>query len=178
MSEQQQPKEYIITDEQLLIVEHGCIYPDKDGCIGNRCKYHDPNPSFRDNVVCLLNERDIANGVRSRPHPAPALDELKRDLEFKQACIENQAMHINTLNAKMAEMMQGASRKAREDATLAANEKFCEMLDDIQRDLGEAAQLDFNEDLQVDYRGVVSTLNDVKRVLRSTTPQTEQEQPR
>lgn len=63
------PQEYLsITSEELLIVEHGCIYPDKDECIGKHCKYHDPNPSFRDNVVCLLNEHDVADRVRSRPN--------------------------------------------------------------------------------------------------------------
>ncbi len=81
---QQNPQqEYLpITSEELLIVEHGCIYPDKDKCIGKRCKYHDPNPSFKNNVVCLLNEHDVADQVRSRPHtsataPAQPIESTK-----------------------------------------------------------------------------------------------------
>ena len=70
-----QPK-YTITKEELLIVEHGCIYPDTDECVGKRCKYHDPNPVFRENIVCLLNEHDVADKVRSRTHThaAPATE--------------------------------------------------------------------------------------------------------
>ena len=69
----QPQQEYLsITSEELLIIEHGCIYPDKDECIGKHCKYHDPNPSFRDNIVCLLNEHDVADVVRSRAtHTSP-----------------------------------------------------------------------------------------------------------
>ena len=77
----EQPKLHLsITPEELLIVEHGCIYPDKDECIGKLCKYHDPNPSFRDNVVCLLNEHDVADQVRSRPHTSTEEEICKRCL--------------------------------------------------------------------------------------------------
>lgn len=80
MTPHPQPDKYLlITAEELLIVEHGCIYPDKNECVGKLCKYHDPNPSFRDNIVCLLNEHDVADNVRYRPHtpaPAPVVDIL------------------------------------------------------------------------------------------------------
>jgi hypothetical protein len=66
---QQPQREYLlITPEELMIVEHGCIHPESDSCLGNKCKYHDPNPSFRDNVVCLLNQHDVADIIRSRKH--------------------------------------------------------------------------------------------------------------
>lgn len=68
-SEPHPQPEYTITKEELLIVEHGCIYPDTDECVGKRCKYHDPNPVFRENIVCLLNEHDVADKVRSRTNP-------------------------------------------------------------------------------------------------------------
>ncbi len=78
-------QEYLsITSEELLIVEHGCIYPDKDECIGKHCKYHDQNPSFRDNVVCLLNEHDVADRVRSRPRssqPVPESPMVHKDCD-------------------------------------------------------------------------------------------------
>jgi len=45
--------------------------------------------------------------LRTRPH-TPAPDAMA----FKDSVIEQQQIHINNLNSKMAEMMQGAARAA------------------------------------------------------------------
>lgn len=84
------------------------------------CSVTDPS-SYENGEGVFLNANDrnligcigclSHSAIRSRPH-APAPDELKHDIEFKQACIENLMLHINILNARMAEMMQEAARAA------------------------------------------------------------------
>jgi len=56
------------------------------------------------------------NDTRSRPAPSPdpRVAFFEEDNAYKDSIIEQQRIHINTLNVKMSEMMQGAAAQARE----------------------------------------------------------------
>ncbi len=52
---------------------------------------------------------------RPAPSPDPRVAFFEEDNAYKDSIIEQQRIHINTLNVKMSEMMQGAAAQARED---------------------------------------------------------------
>lgn len=70
---------------------------------------------YRNRYVCTeKDDQEITDDLPywcPLPRPSPAPD----DIAFKDSIIEQQKIHIENLNAKMAEMMHGAARKARED---------------------------------------------------------------
>lgn len=86
-----------------------CMKYSNTNAYGYPCTHNKEPTSFTVNSPCEHDTR----ATHTSP-PAPDIDALKHDLEFKQACIENQKMHINTLNAKMAEMMQAAAKAERD----------------------------------------------------------------
>jgi len=84
---------YILTKEDWLkLREHLTI-----GCTNQK--------AFLDSLVST-----------SRPasSPDPRVAFFEEDNAYKDSIIEQQRIHINTLNVKMSEMMQGAAAKARE----------------------------------------------------------------
>jgi len=60
----------------------------------------------------------IIEKARSRPAPSPdpRVAFFEEDNAYKDSIIEQQRIHINTLNVKMSEMMQGAAAQARDKA--------------------------------------------------------------
>jgi hypothetical protein len=68
-------------------------------------------------TIGCTNQKAFLDTLRPSPAPAQNLRTafIEEDNAFKDSIIEQQKLHIETLNSKMAEMMQGAARQARED---------------------------------------------------------------
>lgn len=66
-----QQRKYIITEDELTKIEHGCIYPESTDCIGGSCPYYDP-----DSLCKIDTTHDVADEVRTHPSDVGALATL------------------------------------------------------------------------------------------------------
>lgn len=135
MSKQQQPKEYIITEEEL---DHFVTCSSKNDCVD--CKYSAPE------FQCT--PRIMANKIRSRPHPAPQAPDFSHISEDRHGCLTClnpgcpiwQAADQNCWKSQK-EHDAAIARKAREDVLDKIQAKCTEEINHFVCDLGNSERM-------------------------------------